>query len=909
MENIGGTLKGITYLLMAGIIMMAGIRAAAQDDSFMPGPDHHKYIDKGKALAVHDLEFRLPDTSGDYIISQGPKGDLFANSKPGRGDFEIKSRLRIRKVGATDAAFKIGDNYFGFDGQQTDIFLNGPIFGDEVISVNPNKKFFKAGRWFDFEIIRRDSSIRFLIDGNEVYAVTYDDSFKGKMGFHPAKASIEISEFSASGNLIPVSLQPPWFDIPIVDISNETGRQVIIDKEKGQYLGHPTSVLLEDGESMYIVYPKGHGGGQIVMKKSTDRGNTWSDRLRVPDSWKTSKEVPTLYPTVDKKGTKRIIMFSGLSPIRLAVSEDKGETWSELEQVFDFGGIVAMGDVIRLNNGDYMAFFHDDARFINGDMKRGRFTVYSTTSRDGGLTWSNPGIVATDKHMDLCEPGAVRSPDGNQIALLLRENSRKYNSQIVISDDEGFTWTKTRELPSSLTGDRHQCHYAKDGRLVITFRDHAYQSPTSGDFVAWVGTYEDLVEGREGQYRVRLLDNKSDWDCGYPAFEIFPDGSFFAATYGKWEKDQANYIKGVKFTLDEIDDKARIIPLYTDVFIEGEEGYNTYRIPALWHTGKGTLLAFAEGRESRNDHAANDIVMKRSNDGGISWGELQLIADQGDDCLNNPLIVEDIETGRLILMYQKYPLGYHESRVGPGYDSDTTCRNYIQYSSDDGHSWSGPKEITRMVKRPTWATSIAGGPGRGIQIKNGPHRGRLIMPFNQGPAGKWKVYAVYSDDGGDTWMYGEVAFEKDQGYGNEVQMVELSDGSLMLNCRSADGKKVRKTAISYDGGENWTGLKNDFNLIEPQCMASIIGFDYSGLDKPPLIYSGPNSKTSRLFGTLHVSFDDGNSWPVNKCFYNGSFAYSCLSELDDNSLGVLFERDDYSVISFMKIDIEWLTGE
>ena len=902
------TYKRMKYLLYVFILML-GSTVYSQEKADKIGPDSQVYIENGKALAVHDLNFGAPVSVAGVICSEGETGDVFANSVAGPGPFIIRAKIRIKNPGGTAAAFQLGKNYFGFDGRQNDIYLNGPIFGDEVISLKPNKKYIQADKWFRFEITRFDSVIRFYIDSVEIHELTFAEGFTGKMGFHPIRAKMDIMDFSARGTLVPVSLQPPGFTIPIVDISQEKGRQVMIDKDSEQYLGHPTTVLLEDGKTMYIVYPEGHGGGSVIMKKSSDRGKTWSERLEVPESWATSKEVPTLYPTVDKKGKKRIIMFSGLNPIRLAVSENKGKSWSELEPIFDFGGIVAMGDMIRLNNGDYMAFFHDDSRFINGDMKRGRFTVYSTTSNDGGLSWSNPQIIVSDKYHDLCEPGVIRSPDGRQIAMLLRENGRRYNSSIIFSDNEGRSWTKPRELPASLTGDRHQCLYAQDGRLVITFRDHTYQSPMQGDFVAWVGTYDDLVKGTEGQYRVRLLDNKSAWDCGYPAFEIFPDGSFFAATYGKWEKDRPNFIMGTHFRLEEIDRKAKEIPGFIDVFESGEDGYHTYRIPAIWESDRGTLLAFAEGRESKSDHAANDIVLKRSLDSGQSWEKLQLVAEAGDDCLNNPMIVQDNESGRLILMYQLYPEGFHESRVVPGYDSDTICRSFVQYSDDDGLSWTAAREITGQVKRPTWVTSIAGGPGRGIQISQGEYKGRLVMPFNQGPAGKWKVYCVYSDDGGMNWEYGEVAFEKDDGYGNEVQVVELSDGSLMMNSRSANGKKMRKTAISVDGGKNWTGLRDDKNLIEPQCMGSIIRINSEKLERPALLFSNPFTKSGRYYGTLQVSFDDGDSWDINKCVYNGSFAYSCLTPVGNEGIGLLFERDDYTKISFLRTDLDWLVGE
>jgi len=354
---------------------------------------------------------------------------------------------------------------------------------------------------------------------------------------------------------IAFAAMPPGYTIPVIDISGETDRQVIVDREDGQYLGHPTTVLLEDSKTILTVYPKGHGRGAIVYKKSTDGGLTWSDRLPTPENWATSKETPTIHRVIDNNGAKRLIMFSGLYPIRMAVSEDAGGTWSPLEPIGDYGGIVAMGSVERLKNGDYMALFHDDGRFLRNEGERGQFVVYKVMSEDGGLTWSQPIEVTKHPEAHLCEPGLVRSPDGNQIALLLRENSRKFNSFVVFSNDEGETWTEPRQLPAALTGDRHTAKYAPDGRLFITFRDTTRESPTKGDWVGWVGAYEDIVEGNEGQYRVRIMDNTKGADCAYPGLELLPDGTFVTTTYGHWTKDAEPYVMSVRFTLDELDER------------------------------------------------------------------------------------------------------------------------------------------------------------------------------------------------------------------------------------------------------------------------------------------------------------------------------------------------------------------
>jgi hypothetical protein len=386
-----------------------------------------------------------------------------------------------------------------------------------------------------------------------------------------------------------------YVSIPVIDLTDDTGRQVIVDREPGQYLGHPTTVLLEDNKTMICVYPKGHGRGAIVMKRSNDGGLTWSERLPTPESWETSLEVPTLYRVADPQGKKRLIMFSGLYPARMAVSENDGATWSELEPIGDWGGIVVMGCLIPLKtgNGHYMAMFHDDLRFFTedgatkyqawrGEHNSSLFTLYKSISEDGGLSWSAPLAIFTTDSINLCEPGYIRSPDGRQIAVLLRENARVKNSHVIFSDDEGETWTSPRELPNALTGDRHVLRYAPDGRILATFRDvstdraeinklareegiqdmdeiatkYKTGSPTEGDWVAWVGTYQDILDGNEGQYRIRVKDNKNGWDTTYPGLELLPDGTFVMTTYGHWDEGEEPFILSVRFKLEEIDKMA-----------------------------------------------------------------------------------------------------------------------------------------------------------------------------------------------------------------------------------------------------------------------------------------------------------------------------------------------------------------
>ena len=344
------------------------------------------------------------------------------------------------------------------------------------------------------------------------------------------------------------------FTIPTIELNKRTDLQTIVDQEDGIYLGHPSTVLLEDGKTILIVYPKGHGKGEIIYKRSEDGGKTWSDRLMVPHNWSSSKEVPTIHRVIDEKGLKRIILWSGLYPARLAVSEDDGVTWSVLRPAGDWGGIVVMGAVVDLKTpGHYLAMFHDDGRFFAKDGKRtGIFTLYQTTSTDGGLTWSHPNPIYQNNEIHLCEPGIIRSPDGQQLAALLRENSRTKNSHVILSNDEGVSWSTPMELPRELTGDRHTGKYLKDGRLFLSFRDTAPNSPTQGDWVAWVGTYEDIVSGKPGEFRIRIKDNKHQWDCAYPGVEILPNGEIVTTTYGHWDEGKSPYILSVRININNL---------------------------------------------------------------------------------------------------------------------------------------------------------------------------------------------------------------------------------------------------------------------------------------------------------------------------------------------------------------------
>jgi hypothetical protein len=152
----------------------------------------------------------------------------------------------------------------------------------------------------------------------------------------------------------------------------------------------------------------------------------------------------------------------------------------------------------------------------------------------------------------------IRSPDGNQILSLMRDNKHQGNSLMMVTNYEGQTWSTPVDTCWGLSGDRHMPAYAPDGRLAVAFRDQAPASPTRGHFVAWVGTYEDAVSARPGQYRVKLLHSHAGGDCGYPGVEVLPDGTLVATTYIKYRADANKHsVVSVRFKLEETDARLR----------------------------------------------------------------------------------------------------------------------------------------------------------------------------------------------------------------------------------------------------------------------------------------------------------------------------------------------------------------
>lgn len=379
--------------------------------------------------------------------------------------------------------------------------------------------------------------------------------------------------------------------------------QSTVDNSK-DYMAHPDSVLLKNG-NILTVYPVGHGRGAILNKISTDGGITWNEAVKnTPKSWENSQETPTVYRLEFSDGTPDKLILISANPkwsdsdtvggFECSVSEDEGKTWSEFKRFYSLESetpvtpIVAMASLTRLKeNGEFtdkwMGFFHD-AEFYN-------YKCILSFDEEGNMQWSKPEKYFSEyreieQNAGMCEVEVIRSDKGlgDELCLIARSQSKKMNSLISFSQDEGKTWSEPVEAPAALNGERHKADYTADGRLFITFRsiergNKAARYAASKDLkkgwiseglVAWVGTYDDLKNGSEGDYRIKLahvyLDSQTEpeyyagSDTGYCGNVVLDDGTIVTCGYGKFSpqekinsKELRTYICSKRIRLSDTD--------------------------------------------------------------------------------------------------------------------------------------------------------------------------------------------------------------------------------------------------------------------------------------------------------------------------------------------------------------------
>lgn len=347
---------------------------------------------------------------------------------------------------------------------------------------------------------------------------------------------------------------------PVVDLSGDTARHVVVARgTEEEYQGHPTTLLLPDGRTMFCVWTQGHGGPCGPMKRSDDGGKTWSEVLPVPENWETARNCPALYRLTDPQGATRLFVFAGQGPggtrqpdngtMQRSFSLDEGKTWSPMKSV-DLECVMPFCTIVPVEGGKKLIGLTNIRRPGETEDPKSNIVAQSE-STDGGLTWSPWRVLVDLGDLKPCEPEVVRSPDGKQLLCLLRENVRTEPAHFITSEDEAKTWSAAQALPPGLHGDRHKAVYARDGRLVIAFRDMGRDSPTRTHFVAWVGRYEDIAAGRDGEYKIKLLHSHKGSDCGYPGLELLPDGTFVATTYVKYRPGpEQNSVVSTRFKLN-----------------------------------------------------------------------------------------------------------------------------------------------------------------------------------------------------------------------------------------------------------------------------------------------------------------------------------------------------------------------
>jgi len=395
--------------------------------------------------------------------------------------------------------------------------------------------------------------------------------FFGRLaGFSFVPRAMGVDEIAACATRGPDGRSPKGVtrtmrdDLPIVDLAHDVARQTVVASgAKGPYQGHPTTVVASDG-SLFCVWTINHGGPCGPMARSTDGGCTWTrcDGI-MPNVYTNYSNCPTLQKIVRRDGGTNLAVFSNCrGKCGIVISEDGGTTWKAAPLADVSSGMPPTG-FIMLKDGSAALFGQVHKQGVTGDRPNSDQDIWMSISKDDGWTWGPMCVVASVPAKNLCEPCCLRSPDGQELCLLMRENRHGGNSMMCFSRDEGKTWTRSEETCWGLSGDRHEAAYLPDGRLIVAFRDRAIGSSTYGHYVAWVGSYADLRAGKSGaggDVRVWLTDSQGEavWDTGYSGVEVLKDGTVVCTTYVRYRAaDAGNSIVSTRFTLADLQKMAK----------------------------------------------------------------------------------------------------------------------------------------------------------------------------------------------------------------------------------------------------------------------------------------------------------------------------------------------------------------
>lgn len=338
------------------------------------------------------------------------------------------------------------------------------------------------------------------------------------------------------------------------------------------------------------------------------------------------------------------------------------------------------------------------------------------------------------------------------------------------------------------------------------------------------------------------------------------------------------------------------------VFERFAEGFHTYRVPNLIRTGNGTLLCFAGAKtDGGGDFDRTEVVLKRSTDGGQTWGPVEPVAsDPPHKVAKCPVL--DRETGRIFVFAVRTAAGVTGEDIANGtVPPEDMPRPFLLHSDDDGVTWSEWRELTAEIKLPGMRNYVLG-PGAGLQIRNGPYAGRLLLvgyhsylPATDGRPAVGGVHTIYSDDHGETWTVGGAPGEYDDGIvvPSETDLAELPDGTLYFNTRDERGTATgnRAAVTSSDGGATFDGRFEIVpDLVTPILHGSVLVTKAPQDERERIVFTAPQHSSSREQLTIRSSRDNGESWTQGPLIYDGPSSYSDLMPLDGNVLGVAYEN-------------------
>lgn len=648
----------------------------------------------------------------------------------------------------------------------------------------------------------------------------------------------------------------------------------------------------------------------VGMSRSTDGGKTWEPMKIIMDmgNWGglpgdengigdpcilVDRQTGTIWVAAlwaHGKHNQRFWLASkpGILPeetgqIMLVKSDDDGLTWSDPVNITSQvkkaeWRLFLQGPGKGINMQDGTLVF--PAQFIDENGVPQSTIIYS---RDHGKSWH----TGNGAKPETTEAQLIELNNGS-IMLNMRDNRNRENKSqsngraVYITNDLGKTWIEHPTSNNALIeptcmGSLIKEEFLIDGKLqkVVLFSnpDSKYRRErmtikiSFDDGKNWPSEYSYLLDELTGN--------------GYSCLTKIDEKNIGIL----YEGSQANLV----FQIVPIENMLQQHAGLNYIFRSRAEGYSAFRIPAIVKTNSGRLLAFAEGRVDGTSDTGNiDLVMKTSDDNGKTWGPLKVVWNDGNNVCGNPAPVVDRQTGMIHLL-MTWNLGEdHERQIIEQTGKDTR-RVFVCRSADNGETWSEPEEITSSVKMGNW-TWYATGPCHGIQLESGSKKGRLVIPCDHIEAGTKKYFShvIYSDDHGKTWKTGGTT---PQDQVNECTVAELPDGKLLLNMRNYDRtQKSRKISTSVDGGESWSDIRPDTFLIEPICQASLLASE----DHRTLFFSNPANTNSRINMTIKTSEDEGKTWEIRKVLNSGASAYSDLVQIDENTLGCLYEGGKFS---------------